>query len=166
MGTIKQKQPVAYFRMVALIFGFSLAVTATAQAYIGQWTISGRGENVVAADCGDCDEDIGMMLVCKGAFNPAQLLIPAAANELGIDGRQIQITIVLDGEVFLREAMTEEQGLIGFVPVLNIALDDPVLQLLQSSSKVTVTNADMIGEVALKGSRAAITKFMRECGWT
>ncbi|MBO6554648.1 MAG: hypothetical protein JJ926_18050 [Roseitalea sp.] len=138
----------------------------SAAAYTEGWTVDGTGTDVVAADCGDCEEELGMVVACVDNGQPARITIHAGAAETGVDGGFAPIVFDIDGETIVRTAKTVHYGLLGYTPEIEIAYDDPLIPALQAGSVADVTFNDGGGQVSLKGSRDALAVFVHECGWT
>ncbi|WP_319530642.1 hypothetical protein [uncultured Cohaesibacter sp.] len=146
-----------------------LAIVASffaTQALAQQWSATGLYEQIIASDCRDCGEDVGMLVACTGNGQPAEITINAAASETGRNGEAAPVAINIDGQIFNYEAKTVEFGLIGFTPVFSVAYDDPLIGALQSGRNAIVTFNGGQSVVRLNGSREALEIFKAHCGWT
>jgi len=142
------------------------ALPSSAWSYRAGWTATGLYEKIVAVDCRDCEEELGIIIACKGNGKPAEVTVNAAASQTGTDGAQAPVTFTIDGEAFTRTAKTVEFGMIGFTPVFNMTPDDPIVAALQGGHRAFVTFNGQRSELGLKGSRDALDIFKAHCGWT
>jgi hypothetical protein len=140
--------------------------TSTVQAYTAEWSVTGTYTEIVAADCRDCEEDIGILFACTGNGQAAEITVNAAASERGQDGAFAPVTFHIDGQRYTYDAKTVEFGLIGFTPVFQISYDDPLTEALQAGRKATVRFNGERSNIGLKGSRSALNVFKAHCGWT
>ncbi len=144
----------------------SAAASASAGAYEAGWVATGLYEDIVAVDCRDCEEELGIIIACKGNGKPAEVTVNAAASQSGQDGAEAPVTFTIDGEAFTRTARTVEFGLIGFTPVFSLPPDDPIVAALQGGARAFVTFNGERAKLGLKGSREALDIFKAHCGWT
>lgn len=144
------------------------ALTGTVQARTEQWTASGSGQDIVVTDCADCDEDIGIMLSCRGEGQPAMLYVPflAQENDPGRSPGTSQLVFSVDGVSFPYEPSFELWGQIGYVPVIPVGQDETLLDAMQSGTYVDVAYDGGSVEFPLTGSRAAFAAFSRNCAWS
>jgi len=144
----------------------SAGVPSSAWCYEARWSVSGEGEDIVAIDCSDCEEELGIIIACKGKGKPAEVTVNAAASEKGKDGAKAPFTISVDGDAFTRTARTVEFGMIGFTPVFAMAPDDPIVEALQTGEHhAFVAFNGGVTPLNLKGARAALEIFKERCGW-
>ena len=141
----------------------AMYATSPAHALIDRWTVIGSGEVISAADCGDCDEDTGMMLSCQGPGKKLLLEIPGAADELGIENREVPVVISSAGETHELSARSKEWGLIGFVPTLEISMYHPLMEALQAGRAAQVRFGEVETDISLTGSREAIGALLQQC---
>ena len=151
---------------VAVGFSALIASTSLANAYTPVWSVSGLYTDIVAADCRDCEENLGIIIRCTGNGQPAEITVNAAAAERGQDGAFSPATFFIDGKRFTYDAKTVEYGLIGFTPVFSIAKDDPLIEAFSAGENAAVSFNGQTGNIGLKGSRSALETFKAHCGWT
>jgi hypothetical protein len=108
------------------------AVPGSGWTYEARWSTDGRNEDVVAVGCRDCEEDLGIIIACKGRGKPAEVTVNAAASGSGTDGVEAPVTFTIDGDSFTRTAQTLDFGMIGFTPVVSMAPDDLIVPAMQS----------------------------------
>ena len=145
----------------------STAVSASAWSYEALWSTTGENEEIVAVDCSDCEEELGIIIACEGSGEPAEVTVNAAASQTGEDGAEAPFTIVIDGESFARDARTVEYGMIGFTPEFSMARDDPIVEALQAGQqRARVEFNGEVSHINLKGAREALDRFKTDCGWT
>lgn len=146
---------------VALVIAYSQETLA----YVAEWSLTVADGLVVATDCGDCEEEIGIMISCRGAASPAEVIIHAAASEVGRAGETAPVWFDLDGDRFVRSATTVEFGMIGYTPVFQLASDDPLIHALERSHEAVVTFNGVQSLIGLKGSKRVLDGFRNRCGW-
>ncbi|WP_346895173.1 hypothetical protein [uncultured Roseibium sp.] len=144
----------------------SLGIVTQANAYTPIWSATGLYEQIVAADCRDCEEDIGILIACTGNGLPARVTVNAVAAPTGQDGAFSPVTFSIDGQTFTYQAKTVEYGLIGFTPEFMVGDSDPLIQALQSGREAFVVFNGQQSRIGLKGSRSALNIFKAHCGWT
>ena len=138
---------------------------ADVHAYIDRWEVIDNGGNPVATDCGDCEEETGIIIDCVDKGLPAKVTVNGTAAQNGKDGASSPVSFNIDGEIFIRNATTVEYGLIGFTPVFDLPLDDPLIYALQSGRSATVFFNNEKSLLSLKGSGDALDTFKQGCGW-
>lgn len=148
------------------VIAVSLVTATQASAYSDIWSVTGVYENIVATDCRDCGEDIGVLIACTGNGLPARVTVNAAAAQTGRDGAFAPVTFSVDGRSFTYTAKTVEYGLIGFTPEFLVAYDDPLIPALQAGRDAFVIFNGQQSRIGLKGSRSALNIFKAHCGWT
>ena len=151
-------------------FGFVLLLmvalaTSTLQAAEREWSAVGRNETISIADCADCDEDIGMMVECKGPGLAANVTVNWAAVENGEEGAVLPISLTVDNHTFTYQATTVQYGLIGYTPQFALSPGDPVIEAMQGGRTVVVRFSGSDTEISLKGSRRSFDLFKSNCGW-
>ncbi len=157
----------AFLPVPALWMGAFLwvLVSIPADAASRTWAASGDGKEIVVADCRDCGDDIGMMVVCRGADQPAEVIIHWGAVEKGQEGAVLPILLDIDGQAFKRQATTQYFGQIGYTPQFQMDRVDPLIAALQSGHNVRVTFSGQTTEISLRGSHRALGIFKSHCGW-
>jgi hypothetical protein len=130
------------------------------------WHVTGQGSLVTAADCGDCDEDIGILFQCRGLGRAADVSVPAAAVDRRPTGRRNKIEFFIDGLGMSYDAEVERQGLIGYVPTLSVPQNDPLVERLAAGSSLRAVFAGRSSNITLRGSRAALAAFASQCAWS
>jgi len=144
----------------------STGVSSSAWSYEASWSVTGEGEDSAAIDCSDCEEELGIIIACKGKGMPAEVTVNAAASEKGKDGAEAPFTISVDGDAFTRTARTVEFGMIGFTPVFSMAPGDPIVKALQTGEHhASVAFNGGVTPLNLKGAREALESFKERCGW-
>jgi len=150
--------------MIGIATSASLAI-APLEASAREWSVFGRGENIVIADCKNCDEDTGITVTCKGSGRPAEVTVEWAASENGTEGAVVPIEIGIDGQVFNRWAITINYGLIGYTPQFSLSSGDPIIEAMQAGHTAKVKFAGGSKEIFLKGTRRGFDAFKTGCGW-
>lgn len=146
----------------ATIFAFmSLSASAAARS----WSTSGSGEKIVLTDCRDCGDDIGMMVVCRGAERPAMVTVHWAAVATGQEGATLPMVLNIDGQNFNRQAVTRYFGQIGYTPEFEMDRNDALIAALQSGRSLKISFGGQTTELALQGSHDAFESFKTHCGW-
>jgi membrane-bound inhibitor of C-type lysozyme len=130
-----------------------------------EWTASGEGEKIVVTDCGDCGDDIGMILECQGVSKPVLASIYWLANGVESQAVSASLVMIIDGQVFERAVSTTYLGQIGNVPQLELARNDPIFDALQTGSQAMVSFQGVNAQISLHGSKDALDKFKIHCGW-
>ncbi|WP_299377933.1 MliC family protein [uncultured Kiloniella sp.] len=127
------------------------------------WATQGVGEHITLTDCNDCGDDIGMMIVCQGAGNPAL----ASVNWLATTATtpDTVMTIEASGTTYEREVYTRNNGMLGLVPLFSLKSGDPVVKALKESSYVKFTYGDVTTHIGLQGSKFAFEIFDAHCRW-
>jgi len=128
-----------------------------------QWETSSWPDSIVATDCRECGDDIGMMLTCKKTDEPISVTVHWAAVENGTDNAELPIKMMLDDKVFTYQAKSILFGQIGYTPVFNIKRNDPLINALQKAKTINILFAGGKTDISLKGSRAALEKFKHGC---
>ena len=136
------------------------AIAGSAAAYDGRWSAKGLYENIIVTDCsGDCEEEIGIFIACRGLGMPAEIIVNAVGTEVGREGAPAPVTFSFDGQTFTRNALTSSYGMVGYTPILSIAPGDPLIEAMKSGKSARITFNDRVAEIGLKGSRSALTVF-------
>jgi hypothetical protein len=151
-------------------FTLFLALTAPASARIEQWTATGSGADVTVADCSECEEDQGVLLICQGAGRPAKLYVPfLAQDEPPIKPNERRrlppMVFTTDGQQFSYGVLIDHWGLVGFVPYINLDAGDPLVGALQNGRYLDVSALDSSIQFPLTGARAALETFKQNCPW-
>jgi len=151
--------------LVVLVFAFG-GVTSQPASAQRAWHVSGQGSFVTAADCRDCDEDIGILFECRGLGRAADVSVPAVAVERRPGGRRNRIEFFVDGLGMSYDAEVERQGLVGYVPKLRVRQNDPLIERLAAGSSLRVAFAGRSSTITLRGARAALAAFASQCAWS
>ena len=130
---------------------------------IRQWETTSSPDSIVATDCRECGDDIGIMLTCKKTDEPISVTVHWAAVENGTDNAVLPIKMTLDDKVFTYQAKSVLFGQIGYTPVFNLKHSDPLINALQKAKTINIAFAGGKTEISLKGSRAALDKFKAGC---
>ncbi len=165
--------PLFTFRSGTLPWAVALAVFATIFAFMSlsasaasrSWSTSGNGEKIVLTDCRDCGDDIGMMVVCRGAERPAVVTVHWAAVANGQEGATLPMVLNIDGQNFNRQAVTRYFGQIGYTPEFELDRNDALIAALQSGRSLKISFGGQTTELALQGSHDAFESFKTHCGW-
>ena len=116
----------------------------------------------VASRCSDCPVDLRVTCLKRGR-GIVRLAVPAAAVSNGLDGAGKQIRIALDGKLERLRAQTRRMEKRGFVPILDLGADDPLLWRLGSAGTLTIYFYGQTNFVGLQGARAALTAVLADC---
>ena len=143
-----------------------MAALATVPASAAErWGVTGSGTSANLTDCKNCDREMNVIIECKGAGRPANMMIMGAAANEGRVGAIDPVTIRIDGQTFNINANTMEMGAIGFLPQINLNPTDNLVQAMKSGSTMRVTYKGRTTSIRLSGSRAGFDAFSRQCGW-
>ncbi len=129
------------------------------------WSVTGVYGEIVAADCRDCGEDIGLMLACQGEGLSARMSVPWVAIENGFDGSVLPIEISIGNQQFSYRSTLNEWGMVGFVPEFIVSPNDLIVQALQSGYVARFEFEGISTDVSLRGSYDALEIFKAHCGW-
>ncbi|CAN1546119.1 hypothetical protein MCEMSEM23_01971 [Rhabdaerophilaceae bacterium] len=127
------------------------------------WSANGEGREIVATDCVDCGDDIGMMITCEAGSGAASVSVPWVALSRGRQGGQAPLTITIGRAVFRYTAKMVHQGAVGFVPEFNIGPNDPLIAALRSGASARITFSSSNNNISLVGAGAALDQFQRNC---
>lgn len=130
------------------------------------WSVTGSGAEVVVTDCTDCGDDIGMMISCKGAGRPAEVLVHWAAMQKGTMGSAQPVAFQVAGETFRFNARTVHLRAIGYLPGFMLNPGDPLLAALQAGQQASVRFGSATTTIDLRGAQSAIETFKTSCGWS
>ena len=106
-------------------------------------------------DCRDCGDDIGMMVVCRGAERPAVVTVHWAAVANGQEGATLPMVLNIDGQNFNRQAVTRYFSQIGYTPEFELDRNDALIAALQSGRSLKISFGGQTTELALQGSHDA-----------
>lgn len=130
------------------------------------WGAYGQGSNVSVADCNnDCEEDLGLVMLCTGQGRAAELSVPWAAQENGQRGQNLTMTVTVGSQRFTYNAQLSGAGLVGHVPSFLVQPNDPLIAALQAGNSVSFSTPFSGAVIGLRGSRVALDRFKAECGW-
>jgi len=130
-----------------------------------RWSASGGNDRIAITDCTECGDDIGMLVQCRGAGQPADVMVQWAAVEHGQKGAIVPLTVSVDGRTYRYQARTDYFGMIGYTPVFSLNPGDPLIMALQEGNTARVTFAGQSTNISLRGSRDAFEIFKAHCGW-
>jgi len=131
-----------------------------------QWGLTGTYGEIVASDCVDCGDDVGITIMCQGDRSNAHVEVPFVAATRFSEGA-LPITLTTDrGESFSFEGSYGRRGLVGYVPEFELPANHPLVDALASASTLQVSAGGLDAYLGLAGSRQAMTIFAAHCGWT
>lgn len=142
-----------------------IALTSAAFAQERSWFVSGLYGDIIAIDCVDCGDDIGMTLSCQGVGSSALVRVPFAATQR-FPGSNKTLVARADGQEFGFEASFEEQGLVGFVPLFELPANHPLIDALARGTELQIAVGEAVTYIGLNGSKQAMEIFRAHCGWT
>lgn len=154
--------------LVWLVVGAFLAVVSVggAGAQERRWGVTGLNGDIVATDCFDCGDDLGMIVSCQGFQSNARVEVPFAAAQRLSEG-VLPIRLTTDrGQSYTFDGSLVEWGMVGYVPVFELPANHPIIDAIASASTLQVSAGDVEAFVGLGGSRQAMTIFAAHCGWT
>jgi len=128
-----------------------------------EWMATGYLEEVVLTDCHNCGDDIGMIVACQGAENPALVSLNWAATESASPATLL--TIEVDGQTFERSVSTVNNGMLGQVPQFNLQRNDPLIDALNKGNVAKINFGNVRTQIGLRGSKNAFEIFNVHCGW-
>lgn len=152
-------------RLVVLALMTFIVLSCAAVAQERTWFVSGVYGGIVAIDCSNCGDDIGMTLSCQGVGSSALVRVPFAATQRFPGSNQTLVARV-DGQEFGFGASFEEQGLVGFVPLFELPANHPLIDALARGTEVQIAVGEAVTYIGLNGSRQAMEIFRAHCGWT
>lgn len=146
------------------------AMTLPASARTGIWSVTGTGEETAVIDCTDCEEDIGILIRCQAAGEPAKLYVPFQARDALPSDRDTseqpeQMVFTVDGQRHAYAPDFEEWGMIGHVPIFPLKRSDPLVEALRRGQSVDVSLGGVSIRLPLKGSWTALSIFDQRCPW-
>ena len=150
--------------LLALVAFVVLQCTAT-MAQERTWSLNGLYGDIVASDCADCGDDVGLTMSCQGVGSNALVRVPWAAAPT-YPGNSLPLVARVDGEEYTFTATFEEQGLVGFVPVFELPANHPLIDALARGREIEITVGQLVTYIGLRGSRQATEIFRAHCGWT
>jgi hypothetical protein len=130
------------------------------------WHVSGYGSSVVATDCRNCTEDVGIRFHCRGLGRAADVSVPAVAAARRPSERRPRIEFFVDGLGVAYDVDLERQGLVGYVPQLSVGQGDPLVERLAAGTSLRVVFAGRSADITLQGARAALAAFASHCAWS
>jgi len=130
----------------------------------GQWSVTRSGAGAIAAfaECDTCE--MGLAVMCDGPGQPVSLMAQWAAVSLGQDGAPITFEICVDGQSVEYHGVTEEQGLIGYLPRMPLLPGNDLISKLKRGSRVAVSFAGRTAHMNLRGSSRALATLEGICG--
>lgn len=152
-------------RLVVLALMTFIVLSCAAVAQERTWFVSGVYGDIVAIDCRNCGDDIGMTVSCQGVGSSALVRVPFAATER-FPGSNQTLVAKVDGQEFSFEASFEERGLVGFVPLFELPANHPLIDALASGTEVQIEVGEALTYIGLNGSREAMEIFRAHCEWT
>lgn len=141
----------------------STLATSSVTARENKWAFIENDQTISVADCTDCEEDIGILMTCNSSTKPIKITLYALAGETA--NRQSSDLLTSKTDTSQRKYAVEiiEYGLVGFVPVLNISSDDPLLTDLADSHQINFSFLEAKQTIGLKGSKVVLSKFKNKC---
>ncbi|MFY0613610.1 MAG: hypothetical protein JXQ99_18915 [Hyphomicrobiaceae bacterium] len=151
------------FGAIGLLFGAAQAATRTTPQKDHRWqlvTLNGL-PTAIAARCADCLPDIELRCLTRGR-GLMELSIPGAAVANGRAGASKQIRLSLGAHSARRRALTRRHSR-GFVPVLQLAVDDALLDLVQGESVLKINFYGQRSFVGLRGAARPVEQVRAAC---
>ncbi len=146
--------------------GAAIAVGCLSPAFAQERTwssdISTRG--VVAFDCTDCGDDIGMTVTCEQKGLPIIIEVNHASVEAGRAGSVVPVSFQIGQERFSLQARTVFYGQIGFVPRVTVAANSRLIAALQAArTDAIVQFGRSTARIAMNGAGASIAAVAAHC---
>lgn len=130
----------------------------------GKWSATVSGDEATAANCSDCNEDIGLLLSCKRGSPDVQVsLMLLEQPEDFFAGKPVVVSVTSEAGKLAIAATYGNPGLIGPYPNLSVPQGSPFLNLLARSSSVTFFADRKKTELGMSGSKAAIARMYKAC---
>ena len=127
--------------------------------HVWQTVKSDVGATAYIAECPSCE--MGLAVVCNARLRTLELSVPWLAMENGQAGAPITFDVCIDGEGAEFHGTTEHQGMIGYLPKMNII--DAVAKSLTEGSHISVRFQGQWAHFRLKGSKTALEKMAALC---
>lgn len=151
--------------LLFLVASVAAILTGPAVAQSRTWGASGLEGDIVAVDCLQCGDDLGLLIACQGKGSDALVSVPFAAVDPKPSAPINEIAFDIDGEVFTFNADTVEQGLVGFVPQFHLPANHPLVAALQAGRRADVRFAGVEAGIGLRNSGDTLDIFKAHCGW-
>ncbi|WP_346909058.1 hypothetical protein [uncultured Roseibium sp.] len=149
-----------------------LLAAASASAGFGEayaqtriWTVTGTYAEIVATDCRDCGDDIGILIACRGDGLPARVSVPWLATENGPAGMTLPLEMTIGNQRFVYDATLSNPGQAGHVPEFFMNPHDPALEALMTGRSAQIIFDGVQANIGLQSSRSALSIFKAHCGW-
>lgn len=140
-------------------------MSSNALAQERRWGNYGTYGDIIATDCIDCGEDVGMTISCQGEGSNALVRVPFAAAQRFVPGL-VRLVANVDGQDYPFDATFEEQGLVGFVPIFELPANHALVYALAAGAEVRISVEQASVVLGLVNSRQTLDIFRAHCGWT
>ena len=153
-------RPIPLFIIALLVVTVAQFV---AQERVARWWAEPTDRGAVATDCENCGDDVGVMLECDKGKNRARLSLMWGAQGSGDEGDIVDVALDVDGVSETRKVRLQYQGTLGQVPIIDMALDDPLMARLAGGTTFSFRTPEGANEVSLRGSARALETIRQAC---
>ncbi len=165
-GRHKTLLPLAIGLCIAAATMSSVGLVGSADAQTARtWSVNGTYADIIATDCRDCGDDIGILFACRGEGLPARVSVPWLATENGPAGMTLPLEMTIGNQRFVYNATLTNPGQAGHVPEFFMNPHDPALDALMSGRSAQLVFDGVQANIGLKSSRSALSIFKAHCGW-
>lgn len=148
--------------LVALLMGMGQAVPAQAKAT--KWTTTTSDEGATAANCGDCDENISILIMCQRGQDTREIhVMILEQRDDTLAGKQANVLAKANGEAIALTGTFSNPGEAGPYPVINASKTDPIFEFLSHADTVGLAANGESAKVSMKNSKQAIAKMNAAC---
>lgn len=139
-----------------------VAAGAAAQERMAIW--SGWAEDGYggAADCTECFESEYVLMGCQSGSDEVRAEILGLLPPEGVGGR-VPVRLAVDGVEEDREAAIEFSEILGKIPVLTVARDDPLFERLRGGTELALSLGGDRVEIPLTGVGEALDVMFAAC---